>query len=1135
MAVRRRKQWMILALLVSIGLLAFVLYFQWDSLRKMALEEIDEAFGQSIRFDNLQVSFFPHPRIELTNVLIEKHGISKVLFFQASRIRVDIEAMSSFLDKIVPTKFVLEQPHLVLRRESQDPWHFNKAISNTQAEKMIFQTILLANELLVVDGQVTVEDVSHPDNPRALSLKAIQFALSKNPGALGREMKLSGQIGNRSDVASLSLGGTWEQVQAPTVIAQDHSMSLLPSIAFDGTVDLVGFDPQQLSAFFQLNDIPLAQYGPIGIQGSFRIAPASQGYALTVSKFQAKSRALSLTGEGSVSGLLVDEPSTMFWTISSSAISLKRLVSLLPLRLLPSSLTRSLEEEKLRGVLTVESAHIAGSPHPDVGFSVVGDLRVEEGFLDLGPKWGMAQGVRGRAVLQHDLLKFFDVQGIYDSIPIQAGAGTIDLQNPHFPMDTVLEGEMSSRKLIDILRRVFDSEHTSPAWTSFKGVGGNGGITIRFNGPLASPDLVGFQDAKYQIRDGSFEFGTPAHLFTGVTGSVTFSPKHVGFETVAVNFGDSLGQVQGNITFGETNRFDALNVAGDIQVADLIQRLFPDSLPQETFSGTVHLNGMIVGLLEEPAIQGKVDLLDASLVFPGVLVKTAGVPGVFEFESQVRPRGTFAIDRMALSILPFQLLGRGAVNLVSPFGINASLSTGPVAWELLPEGMSVWSQAFQSGIFDLSVDVKGIGRDWQRWDKKGWVAVTDGVIDKQGFDHPIEDLYLRLKLSQHHIAVKRLDFRIEESTAQGRGMIRNWDRHPVAQLDIGAPQFDLDLLIPKGARSPIRDILEEVAATSEVDAQFRFTKAWYKALDFQDLSAQVRIANGVVDLAKVQGATESGRVNGRVVIRLPQGAPAAVNTHFALQDVSLETLERAFIQPKDLEARLVTGLVSAKGNVEGHGHDPLGIMHTIKGAVDVKVTDGYIQRGTVVPKVLALLNLPTVLRGKVDFQEKGFPFNHSTARFMIDHGVMTTENLVLSSPILTMTAAGEYRLPDHHVQLISAVSPFGPYSDLLKQIPLFGLLFDGDREAIDTAMFEVHGPIQSPEVAYLPGQSFKAGLTGLAKMAYYVLKNTVTLPATLLKDSPSEDASSDQTDSLDVVVPSDAKATGPRDRKQEPE
>ena len=85
------------------------------------------------------------------------------------------------------------------------------------------------------------------------------------------------------------------------------------------------------------------------------------------------------------------------------------------------------------------------------------------------------------------------------------------------------------------------------------------------------------------------------------------------------------------------------------------------------------------------------------------------------------------------------------------------------------------------------------------------------------------------------------------------------------------------------------------------------------------------------------------------------------------------------------------------------------------------------------------------------------------------------------------------------------MSPFGSYSQLLKSIPLFGKLFKGEREG--TAIFEVKGSAKNPEVTYMPLRSFAKGITGLAQLAFDMLRNTIMLPKEII--SPSEETASD--------------------------
>ncbi len=111
--------------------------------------------------------------------------------------------------------------------------------------------------------------------------------------------------------------------------------------------------------------------------------------------------------------------------------------------------------------------------------------------------------------------------------------------------------------------------------------------------------------------------------------------------------------------------------------------------------------------------------------------------------------------------------------------------------------------------------------------------------------------------------------------------------------------------------------------------------------------------------------------------------------------------------------------------------------------------------------------------------------------------------MALKSPVIKLAAAGTYDLPTERLNGMVAVSPFGAYSGLLKDIPLFGSLMKGDRKGLMTALLEVKGPRTKPDITYLPMESITGGLKGFAQFAVDVLKNVVTLP---IPDTESQNA-----------------------------
>jgi uncharacterized protein YhdP len=206
------------------------------------------------------------------------------------------------------------------------------------------------------------------------------------------------------------------------------------------------------------------------------------------------------------------------------------------------------------------------------------------------------------------------------------------------------------------------------------------------------------------------------------------------------------------------------------------------------------------------------------------------------------------------------------------------------------------------------------------------------------------------------------------------------------------------------------------------------------------------------------------------------------------------------------------------GTILGHGKNPHGLYPTLNGKVEVLLENGRIFKSQerAVWKIISILNLPAVLQGKVDLEKDGLPYNKISATVLARNGLFETENLIIDSPIVKITAAGNYDLPTDQIDMVWAVSPFGSYSQFLKTIPLFGRIFAGDRKGVATALFSVKGSIEDPEVTYLPMKSFATGVTGLAQLAFDILKNTVMLPIDLM--TPDEEKGADK-DTIPVPEP----------------
>ena len=105
--------------------------------------------------------------------------------------------------------------------------------------------------------------------------------------------------------------------------------------------------------------------------------------------------------------------------------------------------------------------------------------------------------------------------------------------------------------------------------------------------------------------------------------------------------------------------------------------------------------------------------------------------------------------------------------------------------------------------------------------------------------------------------------------------------------------------------------------------------------------------------------------------------------------------------------------------------------------------DGRVGRYTAVAKILSIMNLAHLLGGSADLSARGMPYKSLTVDIAISQGVARTENLVLESPAMKLTAVGSVNLVAETMDMAVAVRPFQNVDLLVTSIPIAGWLLGG--------------------------------------------------------------------------------------------
>ena len=1075
-----------------------------DSLTALALMQAEQKLDRKIEVATAKLQLFPHPLLLLTDLVVYDRKPPRTLL-RAKRVELSLRVFPLLKKKVAANRLRIEEPRIELHRDEAGHWNILPAEGTTSTGAEIMpdpmSAMLLVQETTVRNGEITITDDFRPDGRRTLRLMAIEATALAPPKRRHADLRLAGTVPSGSVPTSIALRGRVTSTDSFVRLGREDVGHQEPALQFEGSGEVLNADIRQLAEFLGPRPVAAGLSGTGNVRGQVRIVPGVNGYDTVISDLTANIEQLSLKGQGSLAGMMSSQP-TFAFALSSSPVSVEDLLAHVPMPWLPAELQQQILERKLGGTVEVVNASLTGGSTPEPHVSVTGEFHVTEGRGLIGMRLIPAQHLSGTVHVESGRTKITGISGEYGPMTIHAGRATITSPETGPYLDLEIDGEMAAVDLVALIGATASSPDLAHTFAELQDVKGATQLTYRLAGGLTNQSELAFVGAEVSPRN--VEFATPSlpDRVKDLSGRIVISPTGIEVQRLLARVGQSRVEFEGAILTGETPQFQNLQLLAQSEVAD-VARWMSVALPPDTvFRGPVEAAVSLTGPLAAPQFRGSCEFKQLGVTFVSGPEGPSGFPATVEFEGKLQPRKSLSLTRLALSLPPFRLSGKGSVRLEPRFSIETSLSSGPIV-VTGPASLPMLAD-LQSGILEVSLDVKGRSSDWKTWQYNGWVAVTDGTYQASGMEFPLTNLYFRMKLFRNSADIKRLAFHVKDSDIRLSGTVKNWNRHPKIDVNIESYELDLDLLVPKGQRSPVRDVLELLAADTNVMATITIDRGLYKSLVVTDLVGQVHARDGALYVDQLSGTASGGSLDGRLAVRLPKLKPAAVEASFTVKDLPFETL---WSLTGD-ERRMMTGALSGTSTLTGNGEDPRGVLRTLNGKLDFTIAKGRVQKGTVLPKIVAMLNLPALLQGKVDLSRDGFPFDKIRGSFTVKNGLVSENELVIDSPIMKISVAGTYDLPSDRLNTVAVVSPFGSYSQLLNKIPLFGRIFAGERKGLLTAVFEIRGPSKDPEVSYRPVESIAAGLGGLAQLAFDVLKNTLTLPIDLLSPNGEKPAES---------------------------
>ena len=191
--------------------------------------------------------------------------------------------------------------------------------------------------------------------------------------------------------------------------------------------------------------------------------------------------------------------------------------------------------------------------------------------------------------------------------------------------------------------------------------------------------------------------------------------------------------------------------------------------------------------------------------------------------------------------------------------------------------------------------------------------------------------------------------------------------------------------------------------------------------------------------------------------------------------------------------RLMTGKFDLDGKLVARGKDnPLADYS--RGSLEFLARNGRIYRANTLAKILAVVNLTEIFRGRVpDLTQEGFAYSTMKITGTLQDGRLTLGEAFINGSSMKLYGNGDIDLLKNEMNLNVFVAPLKTVDKVVSRFPLLGKVLTGKSKTLLSYPFRVTGPIADAEVTALPQPAaIGSGVLG-------IVERTLRLPLDMIQ------------------------------------
>lgn len=789
------------------------------------------------------------------------------------------------------------------------------------------------------------------------------------------------------------------------------------------------------------------------------------GDSIQIDLPKARLPGMSISGEARL-GRVSRKDADLTIALKSSDIDLKKIFPLLPLNLLEQEDRNRLVRAGLKGHVRVTGgawtgkiSELARRPSLRGTVALEGVLDGVSGFV---PGIGLpVESANGTVHMNSDKMLFKGISLTIGSSPIVLNGSITNLKAAP-TADLFVSMKAQAQDLYPLLTSNAFAGSIKPWLSPVIDPRGGVAVTLDLKGNLSRPSMKG----RITFEDFQCGFSGFPLALRDFNGSMRFRQTGIEVSEMKGLIGESPTVLKGSVTSGK------VALTCDVKLTSSDSRMLCRLPSDWAVTRGIPIAVSVKGNAPNLDFTIGVDLKRTGLTFGSIIAKKSGTPLTIEASGSASPGGILVEE--ASLILPGNRIAAGAkidsegqtlisVNL-PPKGIptQALIPFIHPSLELQPGGRIEGDAAIRlgkTGIPDLDARLQFAHVSFRI---PGFHKRTVGMVAS-----------MRQKGNAFHLIVDRA----KNGSSVFSGTLTVTDMHD--------PKVDASLLFtfldttdfdaPPGYVSNVTwgewiqvNPAIRFLARSTGKAFVKVVKGKAPLRTFANFQANVEGKDGLLKVPSWQINIADGIIRGTALFDIRRNT----KTPFAL-DFQADQLRMESVMMSDPEWLRVEGDVVVNGKLQWNlstSREHGGVYKT--GNIEVRVHDGKVNRFDIMSKLFSLINLGSILRGRLpDLIQQGLPFQSLTWDMDVFDTKWKFKDMKLISDAARINASGMYFSDQDRIDFQVDVSPLVGFDQIFSG--LFGNLVTKNGKLLTTT-FRVRGLTGSPDVRLMPFEQFKS-------------------------------------------------------------